>query len=399
MESKKFVAVTVVLYLSSLISYYSQIKIIDLYGLDVKYYLDLYTSYFQITITLVILGLPNAISLMVSRDNKIPKNISLYSFFFAALSSSVLNLLFLDGDFIVQMFIFVFMYMSLSNDLNTGVMNSIGMFEYPRVWQLVGNISLLSIVIIDPFNLLSLDDIPNVWYALLFIIIPIAPLFFVLVCSNKFRKKSSGYESVSLTAVSKYLSYIYLFSILSIVLTRIPYINFSSFIDKHSLAQYTLSTSLSNFMVIPLNLLTLKVLSSKVEYKINMTSINIMLVLYLLISGFSLHYINSNFEFINHMTNISSSDILTSTYLLVGGAAISSINLSVSLRFQRNLKAFFLLDLILVTLVFFITLNIFYSSQYVSEYNYIISSVILLKILFQTYLLRERNVHDYNCEL
>lgn len=72
MESKKFIAVTAVLYFSSLISYYIQIKIIDLYGLQVKYYFDLYMSYLQITITLAIFGLPNALSLIVSREKKNP---------------------------------------------------------------------------------------------------------------------------------------------------------------------------------------------------------------------------------------------------------------------------------------------------------------------------------------
>lgn len=399
MESKKFIAVTVVLYLSSLISYYSQIKIIDIYGLEVKYYLDLYTSYFQITLTLVILGLPNAISIMVSRDKKIPRHIKRYSFFFAVLSSSILNFFFLDGNLLIQFFIFVFVFVSLFNDLNTGIMSSIGMFEYPRIWQLVGNVVLLCFVFIDPLTILSLENKTSSWYALIFIIIPILPLFMVLTFGKRFKGTLAKYESVNLSVVFKYLSYIYLFSILSIILTRVPYINLSAFIDKHSLAQYTLSVSLSNFMVIPLSIFTLKVLSSNMEKKINIKLINLTLILFMIVSSFSLYYISSNFDFLNQLTNISSSEILTSTYLVIGGTAISSINLSVSLRLQKSLKAFFILDLILVAITFLITLNIVYSFQYVSEYNYLIASVILLKILFQTYLLRERNVHDYNCEL
>ena len=399
MESKKFIAVTVVLYLSSLISYYSQIKIIDIYGLEVKYYLDLYTSYFQITLTLVILGLPNAISIMVSRDKKIPRHIKRYSFFFAVLSSSILNFFFFDGNLLIQLFIFVFVFVSLFNDLNTGIMSSIGMFEYPRIWQLVGNVVLLCFVFIDPLTTLALENKNSLWYALIFIIIPILPLFMALTFGKRFKGTLAKYESVNLSVVFKYLSYIYLFSILSIILTRVPYINLSAFIDKHSLAQYTLSVSLSNFMVIPLSIFTLKVLSSNMEKKINIKLINLTLILFMLVSSFSLYYISSNFDFLYQLTNISSSEILTSTYLVIGGTAISSINLSVSLRLQKSLKAFFILDLILVAITFLITLNIVYSFQYISEYNYLIASVILLKILFQTYLLRERNVHDYNCEL
>lgn len=399
MESKKFIAVTVVLYLSSLISYYSQIKIIDIYGLEVKYYLDLYTSYFQITLTLVILGLPNAISIMVSRDKKIPRHIKRYSFFFAVLSSSILNFFFFDGNLLIQLFIFVFVFVSLFNDLNTGIMSSIGMFEYPRIWQLVGNVVLLCFVFIDPLTTLALENKNSLWYALIFIIIPILPLFMALTFGKRFKGTLAEYESVNLSVVFKYLSYIYLFSILSIILTRVPYINLSAFIDKHSLAQYTLSVSLSNFMVIPLSIFTLKVLSSNMEKKINIKLINLTLILFMLVSSFSLYYISSSFDFLYQLTNISSSEILTSTYLVIGGTAISSINLSVSLRLQKSLKAFFILDLILVAITFLITLNIVYSFQYISEYNYLIASVILLKILFQTYLLRERNVHDYNCEL
>lgn len=399
MESKKFIAVTVVLYLSSLISYYSQIKIIDIYGLEVKYYLDLYTSYFQITLTLVILGLPNAISIMVSRDKKIPRHIKRYSFFFAVLSSSILNFFFFDGNVLIQLFIFVFVFVSLFNDLNTGIMSSIGMFEYPRIWQLVGNVVLLCFVFIDPLTTLALENKNSLWYALIFIIIPILPLFMALTFGKRFKGTLAKYESVNLSVVFKYLSYIYLFSILSIILTRVPYINLSAFIDKHSLAQYTLSVSLSNFMVIPLSIFTLKVLSSNMEKKINIKLINLTLILFMLVSSFSLYYISSSFDFLYQLTNISSSEILTSTYLVIGGTAISSINLSVSLRLQKSLKAFFILDLILVAITFLITLNIVYSFQYISEYNYLIASVILLKILFQTYLLRERNVHDYNCEL
>ena len=130
MESKKFIIVTGILYLSSLISYYSQIKIIDLYGLQVKYYFDLNLSYLQIALTLAMFGLPSAISLTVSREKKIPRGLKKYSLICAIVSSCVLNFFFLNGSFLIFSGLFLFLYISLFNDLNTGVMSSIKMFEY-----------------------------------------------------------------------------------------------------------------------------------------------------------------------------------------------------------------------------------------------------------------------------
>ncbi|MCU8021993.1 MULTISPECIES: hypothetical protein [unclassified Shewanella] len=399
MESKKFFAVTVVLYFSSLISYYSQIKIIDFYGVDVKYYLDLYTSYLQITITLVILGLPNAISIMVIREKKIPRNIKGYSLLSAIISSTILNFFFLDGSLLIQLFIFIFLFISLFNDLNTSVMSSVGMFEYPRVWQLVGNVVLLFFVFVDPFRTLFLHKLSDAWYAIFFIIVPILPFFIILIFGKKYKETLAEYQSVSLASVFKYLNYIYFFSILSIIMTRIPYINFSTFMDKHSLAQYTLSVSLSNFMVIPLSIFTLKILSAKIEKNINIKLINFILILSVLLFSLLLHYISSNFNFLYEFTNISSANILTSTYLLISTVAISSINLSVSLRLQKKLRTFVILDLTVVALVIFITMGLVYPFKDISGYNYLMMSIVLLKVLFQIYFLREKNVHDHNCKL
>lgn len=390
MESKKrFLAVTLVLYLSSLISYYTQIKIIDLYGLNVKYYFDLYLSYLQITITLVIFGLPNAISIMVSRENKIPRHIRRYSLLFAFLSSTMLNFIFLDGDLKIQIVILIFMYVSLFNDLNTGLMSSIGMFEYPRFFQLIGNILLLIFVFFAPLTFLNSLDLSNEWYALMFLVIPVLPLFLALNFGSKFKRKLKGFESVSLISVSKYLSYIYLFSILSIIVTRAPYINFSEFISKHDLAQYTLSVSLSNFMVIPLSLFTLKVLSSNVGNSINIKLVNLFLLFFISASSLVLFYVSGTFDLLHSLTNISSPEILMSTYLVVGFTAIASINLSISLRMQKRLKHFFVIDLILVIFLYIITLGVFYSFEDLSGYNYAIVLAIFSKILCQVYFLRD----------
>ncbi|POG24543.1 hypothetical protein C2855_05590 [Aeromonas bestiarum] len=390
MESKKFIAVTIVLYVSSLISYYTQIKIIDIYGLQVKYYFDLYISYLQITITLAIFGLPSAISLMVSRENKIPSNINFFSLICAIVASTVLNLFFLNGSLLIQLLIFIFLYISFVNDLNTGVMSSIGMFEYPRVWLLLGNATLLIIVAMDPIGLLQVKDtLGEVGHALMFIIIPIIPLFLVLNFGKKFKTASIAYEAISLRGVFKYINHIYLFSILSIIMTRVPYINFSEFIDKYSLAQYTLSISLSNFIVIPLNVLTLKLLSSNMEKKPNIFLINLVLIFIVFFSALLLYCFSSNTDILYQLTNISSSDILISTYLVIATVAISSINLSVSLRLQKKIKAFLVLDIVLVIIIFLITLNTIHSFQSLSSYNYMIVSIVFLKILFQNYLLRE----------
>ena len=399
MNVKKFIGVTAVLYLSSLVSYYAQIKIIDIYGLEMKYYFDLYISYLQITITLVIFGLPNAISIMVSKEKVVPRFIKRYSFSLAALSALILNLFFLEGNFFVYILLFSFIFMSLFNDLNTGIMNSIGMFEYPRIWQLFGNALLLCFVILDPFNVSLLTGKSQLWYALIFILIPVLPLFFVLTLGRKFKTTVLTFKSVSMASVFKYLNYIYLFSILSIILTRIPYINYSSFIEKHDLAQYTLSISLSNFMVIPLNLLTLKVLSSSMERKPNVGLLNILLISIVVASALVLNYVSKNFNLLHALTNISSPEILTSTYFLIATASISSINLSVSLRLQEKLKSFLLLDLLLVGIVVLITLNLVHEFKNISDYNYTIVIAIFAKIVFQVYFLREKNVHNHNCKL
>ncbi|MFV0595790.1 hypothetical protein [Shewanella sp.] len=399
MIGKKFFAVTIVLYLSSLFSYYSQIKIIDFYGIQVKFYFDLYLSYLQIAITLTIFGLPNAISLLVSREGKIPKNINSFSLICAAIVSTLLNVIFLNGDFGIQAIIFLFLYISLFNDLNTGVMSSIGMFEFPRYYQFVGNILVLLLVYLNPFEIIFTNKLSEHWYALVFIITPILPLFIALRFSKKFKINSEKHEHVNLQHVFKYVNFIYLFSILSIVMNRVPYINFSNYIDKYSLAQYTLSISLSNFIVIPLNLITLKILSSKTEQKFNMLFINLLLISLTLISSFVLYYISSNFELLKNITNISSSSILVSTYLVVVLIAVSSINLSVSLRFQKKVKAFLILDAILVTITFLLTYNASHSFEDLSKYNYIIAIFIVIKILFQSCLLRDKNVFNHHCKL
>ncbi|MBL0625547.1 hypothetical protein [Aeromonas jandaei] len=389
MESKKFIAVTAVLYLSSLISYYIQIKIIDLYGLQVKYYFDLYMSYLQITITLAIFGLPNALSLIVSREKRIPRNIKSFSFFCAAVSSLALNIFFLHGNLFVQALILFFIYVSLFNDLNTGIMSSIGMFEYPRIWQLVGNIILLVMVFLGQFNDVTFSMFGEVERALIFIVIPIMPLFMVLNFGNKFKTKLATYETISLFAVFKYINYIYIFSIMSIIMTRIPYVNFSAYIDKYSLAQYTLSLSLSNFIVIPLNVLALKMLSSDMKKKPKIILINSILLTLIFFSAIILYLFSLHFDLLHRVTNISSLHILTSTYLVVATLAISSVNLSVSLRLQKKIKLFLVLDVLLVAVVFLISSNVIYSFDDLSGYNYLIVCAVFVKIIFQNYLLRD----------
>ncbi|MCO4209777.1 hypothetical protein M2R29_17680 [Aeromonas hydrophila] len=389
MESKKFIAVTVVLYLSSLISYYIQIKIIDLYGLQVKYYFDLYMSYLQITITLAIFGLPNALSLIVSREKKIPKNIKSFVFFCAAAASLTLNVFFLHGSLFVQALIFFFLYASLFNDLNTGIMSSVGMFEYPRIWQLLGNIVLLVMMFIGQFNDVLFSRLGEAERALIFIVTPIIPLFVVINFGNKFKAKLATYETISLFAVFKYINYIYIFSIMSIIMTRIPYVNFSRYIDKYSLAQYTLSLSLSNFIVIPLNVLALKMLSSHMKEKPKIFLINSILLTLVFFSAITLYFFSMHFDFLHQLTNISSFNILASTYLVVATVAISSVNLSVALRMQKKIKHFLILDVILVAVVFLISFNLIYSFDDLSGYNYLIVSAVFVKILFQNYLLRD----------
>lgn len=389
MESKKFIAVTAVLYLSSLISYYIQIKVIDLYGLQVKYYFDLYMSYLQITITLTILGLPNALSLIVSREKKIPRNIKLFSFVCAAVSSLILNTFFLHGGLFVQGLLLLFLYASLFNDLNTGIMSSIGMFEYPRVWQLVGNITLLAMILIGHFNEAILSMVSEVERALIFIVIPIIPLFIVLNFGRKFKAQLSTYENISIFSVFKYINYIYIFSIMSIIMTRIPYVNFSKYIDKYSLAQYTLSLSLSNFIVIPLNVIALKMLSSHMKEKPRIILINTILLTLVFFGAIALYFFGLHFDLLHRVTNISSINILSSTYLVVSTLAISSVNLSLSLRLQKNVKHFLVLDVLLVTIVFLISFNVIYPFDDLSGYNYLIVSAVFVKIIFQSYLLRD----------
>jgi hypothetical protein len=389
MESKKFIAVTAVLYLSSLISYYIQIKIIDLYGLQVKYYFDLYMSYLQITITLAIFGLPNALSLIVSREKKIPRNIKLFSFFCAAVSSLALNTFFLHGNLFVQALILLFLYVSIFNDLNTGIMSSIGLFEYPRIWQLVGNITLLVIIFFGHVTDVTSSMFDEVERALIFIVTPTIPLFMVLNFGSKFKAKLASYEAISLFVVFKYINYIYIFSIMSIIMTRIPYVNFSAYIDKYSLAQYTLSLSLSNFIVIPLNVIALKMLSSRMKEKPKIILINTILLTLVFFSAIILYVFSLHFDVLYRVANISSLNILASTYLVVATVAISSINLSVSLRLQKKIKHFLVLDALLVAIVFLISSNVIYSFDDLSGYNYLIVSAVFVKVLFQNYLLRD----------
>ena len=269
--------------------------------------------------------------------------------------------------------------------------------KYPRFWQLIGNITLLSFIILGPFFIES--KLTDEVYALIFILIPITPLFLAVTFGKKYKEMSSPYETTSLGHIFKYISYIYLFSITSIIMTKIPYINYSEFVDKYSLAQYTLSISLSNFIVIPLNLLTLKILSSEMKKKINIGLVNLFLIIFISLSALALFYISSSFTLLNQLTNISSTSILTSTYVIIGITAISSINLSVSLREQKKIRYFVLLDVILIFVLFFITRYSTLLFESLSSYNYLIAGSIFLKVLFQIYLLRERNVYNNNCKL
>ena len=395
---KKFIFTTGVLYVSSIISYYSQIKIIDMYGLDTKYYVDLYMSYFQIAITIIILGLPNAITVLVSREKKITKNIKTYSLIGAFIASTILNIFFLDGNIFIQIFILLFIFVSIFNDLNTGIMNSIGMFEYPRYLQLVGNVMLLSVVFLNPITWIGIN-FTDLDYALLFMFIPILPLFLAIIFGKNYNNTLSQYEMVDISYLFKYLNFIYLFTILSIMLSKIPYINYSDFIDKYNLAQYTLSFSLSNFLVIPLNLLTLKILGTDMKNETNIGLINFVLVMIVLFIVLVLYWISSSFSFLNDFTNISSSEILVSTCLVVSLVAISSINISISLRLQKYLLNFLVVDTILVILVYFITANFIQTFDKISNYNYIIALFVFIKILYQNYLLKEKNVHNNNTKL
>ncbi|TXM12521.1 hypothetical protein [Vibrio parahaemolyticus] len=397
MESKKFFALTLVLYLSSLISYYIQIKIIDIYGLQVKYDFDLYMSYLQIAITLAIFGLPNAISLMASREKKIPRNLYKYCLLMAAISTIILGVFFLEKHYLILPILFIFLYMSLFNDLNIGVMNSIGMFEYPRVWQLIGNIILLIFVLSNPIKIFSDINVDENYYALMFIITPILPLFCFISLSKRYKENSIDYQTISLRYIFKYVNYIYLFSIMSIVMTRVPYINFSGFLDKLSLAQYTLSLSLSNFIVIPLNLLTLKILSSEMKKEMNVFFINSFLFFIVITISLLIYLFSGVFSFLLNMVNISSPEILISTFLFVSLMAISSVNLSIALRMQKKLKEFIVLDIILILVIFVITLNLIVTFESLSEYNYVISGAVLLKMILQVYILRGENVYDRNC--
>jgi len=397
MESKKFFALTLVLYLSSLISYYIQIKIIDIYGLQVKYNFDLYMSYLQIAITLAIFGLPNAISLMASREKKIPKSLYKYCLLMAVISTIILGVFFLENNYLILPILFVFLYMSLFNDLNVGVMNSVGMFEYPRIWQLIGNMVLLILVLINPIKNIFDINIDDNYHALIFIVTPILPLFCFISLSKRYKENSIGYETISLRSVLKYVNYIYIFLIISIVMTRVPYINFSGFLDKLSLAQYSLSLSLSNFIVIPLNLLTLKVLSSEMKKEVNVFLVNFFLFFIVVTIALFIYLFSGYFAFLLNIVNISSAEILISTFLFVSLMAISSVNLSIALRMQKKLKEFIVLDMILISVIFAITLNLIVTLESLSEYNYVISGAVLLKMILQVYILRGDNVYDRNC--
>lgn len=387
MLNKSFIYMTLILYITSLLSYYSQIKIVDLYGLDVKYHFDYYMSYLQIVITFVIFGLPNAITIMVSREKVVPKYIKTYSVVIAFISTSLLNLFFLDLNLFVQFFIFTYLFISLCNDLNSGIMNSIGMFEYVRVVQLFGSVILLLVVLLKPFDNFSDEE-----FALLFIIIPILPLFIVSNLGRKFRQKVNSYKFADIRIIFKYLNYIYFFSISSIIITKLPYINYSNFIDKASLAQYTLSVSLANFVVLPLNLLTLKILSSEDKFKVNIGVVNVVLMLIVGAGGFVLYEVSNNFQIIYDLTNISSSSLLSSTYILVAIIGISSINLSIALRKQENLKKFLAIDIVVIILVYIVTSNLFYQFLGISCYNYILALLMSIKLLLQVILL-SRETH------
>ncbi|HAS8137829.1 TPA: hypothetical protein I7768_19695 [Vibrio vulnificus] len=397
MENKKFFALTIVLYVSSLISYYIQIKIIDMYGLHVKYNFDLYISYLQIAITLAIFGLPNAISLMVSRERRVPNNIYKYCLVMAFFSTVILGVFFVENHYLILWILFAYIYISLFNDLNTGVMSSIGMFEYPRIWQLIGNALLLAFIYIGPFDAFIDVDIDASYYALTFIIIPIIPLFLFVYFSRGYKDKLSYYQGVSLKEVFKYVNYIYIFSIMSIIMVRLPYINFSNFLDKHSLAQYTLSVSLSNFIVIPLNLMTLKVLSSEMKKDVKILLINFCLFLLIVTIALIIYLFSDLFPYVLNVVNIHSPEILISTFFFVSLMAVSSVNLSIALRIQKKLKEFVLLDAILILVIFAITLNLIVTLENLSEYNYLISCVVLLKIILQVYILRGGNVYNRNC--
>lgn len=176
---------------------------------------------------------------------------------------------------------------------------------------------------------------------------------------------------------------------MSIIMTRIPYVNFSEFIDKYSLAQYTLSLSLSNFIVIPLNVLALKMLSSHMKEKPKIILINSILLTLVFFSAILLYFFSLRFDLLHKLTNISSFNILASTYLVVATLAISSVNLSVALRLQKKIKHFLVLDVVLVTVVFLISFNVIYSFDDLSGYNYLIVSAVFVKVLFQNYLLRD----------
>ncbi|MGL1010191.1 hypothetical protein ACSTEF_00065 [Vibrio vulnificus] len=397
MENKKFFALTIVLYVSSLISYYIQIKIIDMYGLHVKYNFDLYISYLQIAITLAIFGLPNAISLMVSRDRRVPNNIYKYCLIMAFFSTVILGVFFVENHYLILWILFAYIYISLFNDLNTGVMSSIGMFEYPRIWQLIGNVLLLAFIYIGPFDAFIDVDIDASYYALTFIIIPIIPLFLFVYFSRGYKDKLSHYQGVSLKEVFKYVNYIYIFSIMSIIMVRLPYINFSNFLDKHSLAQYTLSVSLSNFIVIPLNLMTLKVLSSEMKKDVKILLINFCLFLLIVTIALIIYLFSDLFPYVLNVVNIHSPEILISTFFFVSLMAVSSVNLSIALRMQKKLKEFVLLDAILILVIFAVTLNLIVTLENLSEYNYLISCVVLLKVILQVYILRGGNVYNRNC--
>lgn len=383
MKYSQTLIASILLLSSALISFFAQILIINNYGNEFKTTYEYTIGLYSVFYTFAIIGIPSGIALTVSKNSAYPKNINIKIIVYFTL---VMTLMFFwlpayFGNSTGYLPLYAYLIISSFVDLRTAFYSSSERFIWPRTLHLSGSILILITVYVTAhFNV----TVP----IYLVIFAPLLPAAVYYSFDFQVFAEMRKLPEAPIKLVLSNIGSMYVFSLLSIVLTKMFPILMYGYVSSDELVGFFMSISLSSFFLTPINIISLQIISSQGD-KINLRRLlpiifSIIFIFLMLIRLFWIE-LGPLFKY----TNIHDRAVFSTAFLFMSVVGLSTIVISTSLRFNSGKKIVLATELIFVFSVCIILL-VFRQSGDFQGILYASLAAGALKLIVQTIGVKEK---------
>lgn len=260
MNSKKLAVGSFLIFIPSLIVHFTQIYIVSKFGFDFKGEFEFYNSILLLSSSIFSINIYTALTLFVSKQNTLPGNLKFLSFI-TGLPQVIFSILILSyykilDDFLIIKIILISIavYLNHLTNIRISILNGFQKLLLSKFILILGPLFTLFFLFFAPYNHLLIIFI----FVLPFLVNFIFSEFIKFRYINNYTFSSAEFHLFNMTWK------VFLISIFQILYQRLFLLYIISRVDLKEIGSFSLASTFSQMLLIPVTFITLSIISSDV---------------------------------------------------------------------------------------------------------------------------------------